>query len=272
MPVKRVMKRAPARPVEDEDNGDAPAPVKSATKKAAAPVKKAAAKKAAAPRATPAGDETETPSVRGGWTASQETIDATSPWAASLKITTQAQIVKFLGASPYAAYRRHWIDRVGVGRRAYVCLESVNRPCPLCDVGDRPQAVSAFNIALIGDDGEATVKSWDCGVKITQVLKTFANDPKVGPLSKPNLYFAVSKSETTQRQQTQTMVVPVRSRDMKEDYGVEPLDEEEIERLVRKGYTNDIVEIPRTSELQEVADEMLNEDGGSPSSGGGWGS
>ena len=257
-PTKRIVKRA-APPA---DNG---APTKRTVKKAAAP-KATAAQKAA--RRAVEGEE-EGGSLRSGWSAAQETIDATSPWAANFKPETKVQMVKFIEATPYASYRRHWIDRVGVGRRAYVCLESVSRPCPLCDVGDRPSAVSAFNIIVVGDDGEGVLKSWDCGVKVTQMLKTFSNDPKIGPLHKPSLYFAVSKTETQQRQQTQTMAVPVRARDMEEDYGVPPLSDEDIERFQGKMYTNDIVQIPRASELEEVAAEMLNEDA---PAGGGWGS
>lgn len=262
-PTKRIIKRAaPA------DNGDAP--TKRVVKKAAAPTKAAPRKASAAQKAARQVVEPEEGgSLRSGWSASQETIDATSPWAANFKPETSVQIVKFIQGTPYASYRRHWIDRVGIGRRAYVCLESLQRPCPLCDVGDRPSAVSAFNIVLVGDDGEGVLKSWDCGVKITQMLKTFSNDPKIGPLHKPSLYFAVSKTETSQRQQAQTMAVPVRARDVEEDYGVPPLSDEDIERFQGKAYTNDIVQIPRASELEEIAAEMLNEDG--PAGGGGWG-
>src|SRR4249919_3745744 len=177
MADKKVMKRRSAPPrVEDED-GQVPARATGPSKKVAGP--RAAPSKRPAPReAAPASrrvrddddDEDDGRELRSGWSAAQETIDATSPWAATFVPGTEMQIVKFLEESPYASYQRHWIQRVGTGRRPYTCLESWGRPCPLCGVGDRAGAVAAFNVAVVGDDGEAVHKSWDCAVKVTQIL------------------------------------------------------------------------------------------------------
>jgi hypothetical protein len=269
MPEKKMMKRLPA-------------PVKSVAKKVPSsggvarpngtpPVaKKVAPAKAAAPKRLTSDDEGEYDrnALREGWSAAQETIDSTSTWAVTFKPATQTQIVKFIQQMPYASFRRHWIRRVA-GMRAYVCLQSFNRDCPLCDVGDRASAVSAFNIIVCGDDGEGVLKAWECGVRITQTLKTFANDPKVGPLDKRQLYFAVSKTEASNRQQAQTMVVPARERDLQEDYGIPPLTDEDIERLLEKAYTNEVIQMNSRSELEQVADEIMNEDSGTQEKG--WG-
>jgi hypothetical protein len=269
-PVKAVSKKVVAAP---------PAPVQGASKKTVAKAAPTVAKKIAPTKAAPtrARDDddddsgTLTPAdLRSGWTAAQETIDSTSTWAVTFKPATQTQIVKFLQQMPFASFRRHWIQRVN-GRRAYTCLQSFNRDCPLCDVGDRASAVSAFNIAVCGDDGEATLRAWDCGVRITQTLKTFANDQKVGPLDKRTLYFAVSKTESTNRQQANTLVTPARERDLLEDYGIPPLTDEDIERLLEKAYTNEVIQMNTVQELQQVADEIMNEDSGTTSQGTGWG-
>jgi hypothetical protein len=143
----------------------------------------------------------------------------------------------------------------------------VGKDCPLCDVGDKPGAVMAFNVALCSDDGQATVKSWDCGVKLTQQLRTYNNDPKIGPIDKPGLYFAVSKSEATQRQQVSTMVNPVRERDLQEDWGTLPIAAPQLARLMDKCYTVDIITMPTRRDLEEVAAEITGEDTGKP-----WGS
>lgn len=210
---------------------------------------------------TPVHDpEEDAEEIRGGWGASQETIDSTSQYAQAFKTTKDTQVIKFLDAKPYASFRRHWIDRVGIGKRAYVCFQSIGKDCPLCDVGDKPGAVTAFNVALLSDDGVAAVKSWDCGVKLTQQLKTYNADPKIGPLDKPSLYFTVSKSEASQRQQVTTMVNPVRGRDLQEDYGVPPIDEAQLEKLQEKAYAADIIGMPTRRELEEVAAEMTGEE------------
>lgn len=203
--------------------------------------------------------------IRAGWGASQETIDSTSQYAQAFRPTKETQIIKILDAKPYASFRRHWVDRVGVGKRAYVCFQSIGKDCPLCDVGDKPGAVTAFNIAVCSDDGQAALKTWDCGVKLTGQLKTYNTDPKIGPLDKGTLYFAVSKTEATQRQQVTTMVNPVRARDLQEDWGVPPLDDNEMEKLLGKRYTADIITMPTRRELDEVAAEMTGEDTGGKS-------
>jgi hypothetical protein len=260
VPSKRIVKKAvaPARPAEPTPNGSP-----------AAPVKKAVAKSTAGPRPAPtpaATNDDELGDLRPGWSAAQESMDATSPYAASFRPAVGTQIIKILEPAPYASYRRHWIQRVG-GMRAYTCMESYGRPCPLCDV-DKPSHVAAFNIAVAGDGGEAVLKSWDCAVRLTQTLKSFAGDSKIGPLNKPGLYFAVSKTETQQRQQSQTLVSPVRERDLMEDYGVPPITEAQMERLMAKRYTNAIVQKPDPQELSDIAHELANED--VPGSSSGW--
>jgi hypothetical protein len=213
-----------------------------------------------APVDDPVDDDDEGTGIRGGWSASQETIDSTSNYAQAFRPTKDSQIIKILQATPYAAFRRHWIERVGIGKRAYTCLQTTGRDCPLCDVGDKPGAVTAFNVAVLADDGVAALKSWDCGVKLTQQLKTYHNDPKIGPLDKRTLYFLVSKSEATQRQQVTTMVNPVRERDLLEDYRMPPLSDEQIERLMEKAYTVEIVSMTPRHELEEIAVEITGDD------------
>jgi hypothetical protein len=205
-------------------------------------------------------DDTDGDLIRGGWSASQDTIDSTSNYAQAFRPETKAQVIKLLEGKPYASFRRHWIDRVGIGKRAYVCLQSVGKDCPLCDVGDKPGAVTAFNIAVLGDDGVPVLKSWDCGVKITQQLKTYNVDPKIGPLDKRTLYFLVSKTEATQRQQVTTIVNPTRERDLMEDYGIPPLTDDQMEALRKKCYTVDIITMTPRRELEEIAAELTGED------------
>lgn len=212
-------------------------------------------------------DEDYGEAIRGGWGASQETIDSTSNYAQVFRPETKSQVIKILEEKPYAAFRRHWIDRVGIGKRAYVCLVTVGKDCPLCDVGDKPGAVTAFNIAVLSDDGVPSHKAWETGVKLSKQLETFHKDPKIGPLHKRTLYFLVSKTEATQRQQVTTMANPVRERDLLEDYGVPPLTDDQIERLLEKCYKADIVTLTPRHELEEIAAELTGESVG----GKGWG-
>jgi len=198
------------------------------------------------------------PKLRGGWTEGQRQNEATSSFAKSFRPEEKMQAVRFLEDAPYVSYRRHWIDSVNDGgqktTRAYTCPLSLDppQPCPLCEVGDKAQAVNSFNIALIGDDGQVLVRSWDVGVRVFNVLKGYSNDPKVAPLSK--LYYLVSK--TGQKTSTQYNVVPVRAASLEEDYDVPVPEQSEFDRLER--YTADVVQIEPLRKLRELAQELTD--------------
>ena len=212
---------------------------------------------AAPPLAPPAEGETAGGGIRGGWGASQKTFDANSPFVSRFAPGTQAQIIKFLEDKPYAAYARHWVDRVtskGKSTIPVLCLESVDKDCPLCNVGDRPQAVSAFNVALLDDDGSVSLKSWDVGVKIFKILQTHHNDQKVGPLTKR--FFVVQTSGTGQ--QKSTTAYPLSAASLAEDYDIQAPSEQELKSLGL--YDASIVEIPKTKDLTEMALEISQDD------------
>jgi hypothetical protein len=167
------------------------------------------------------------------------------------------QIIKFIEDQPYANYRRHWVDRMtakGPQKRAYTCLETVGKTCPLCSIGDRPQAVSAFNVMLVGDDSQVMLKTWDVGARLFNVLKAYANDPKIGPLSKG--YFAVSK--TGAKQNTQMNVIPVRENALSEDYDITPPTAAEFKAAGK--YDASIIQIPKKTDLEEIAQEISEYD------------
>ena len=76
--------------------------------------------------------------------AARQVIDSTSSFAQAFKLTEQIQVIKFLEDDSYANYTRHWIERMtptGRANRSYNCLDNWGKPCPLCEVGDKPQAV-----------------------------------------------------------------------------------------------------------------------------------
>jgi hypothetical protein len=196
--------------------------------------------------------------LRGGWTEGQRQNEATSSFAKSFRPEEKMQAIKFLQSAPYVSYRRHWVDSVNdqgqKTTRAYTCPASLDppEPCPLCDVGDRAQAVNSFNIALIGDDGQVLHRSWDVGVRLFNVLKGYSNDPKIAPLTK--LFYLVSK--TGSKTSTQYNVSPVRAASLEEDYDVPVPDESEFERL--ELYTPGVVQIEPPKKLREIATELAD--------------
>ena len=224
-------------------------------------MKRAASKPETEPEETtteaPADEEEDSLSlptpINAGWTAGQKVMDSGSDYAQALRLEPNVQVIKFLEDAPYANYRRHWVERQtpnGLKNRAYTCLETVGRKCPLCDSGDRPQAVSAFNIVLVGDDGQVLLKTWDVGARIFNQLKAFNQDPKVGPLTKG--FFAVSK--TGRGGTSATNVLPIRPSALEQDYEVQPPSDEELASAGK--YDATIIQLPKRSELEEIALEL----------------
>ena len=196
--------------------------------------------------------------IRRGFTEGQKQMDSTSSFAQTFKPDEKSQVIKFLEKDPYASFRRHWIEsRNDSGQtinRPYTCPLSFDDPCPLCEVGDRPQAVSSFNVALIGDDGQALLRSWDVGARLFNVLKSYANDPKIGPLTKN--FFLVSK--TGKKNSTQYNVAPVRPASLQEDYDIAVPEQALIDSL--KPYTAEIIEVQPIKKLRELAAELTADD------------
>jgi hypothetical protein len=245
MPEKRVVRRRAARPKsfdgpdEPEANGD--------EEERPRPTKKAAA----------ASRDAKTKHLREGWTEGQKTMDSTSSFAASFKPEEKVKGIKFLQDGPYVSYRRHWVDTMNEQRekvtRAYTCLQTVDEDCPLCEIGQRAQAVSAFNIAECGDDGQVLLRSWDVGARLFNTLKGYANDPKIGPLTKG--FFVISK--TGKKQNTSYNVIPVKGRDLEEDYDIPVPSQDDLDGLVL--YTVEIVDIPTKKFMRELAEELVDE-------------
>ena len=215
---------------------------------------------AAAP--PPADDEAEeagTSSIRRGFSAARQVADSTSSFAQNFKLTEQIQVIKFLEEDgPYASYTRHWVERAGANgqrtSRSYNCLKNWGKTCPVCEAGDKAQAVTAFNVALIGDDGVPMLKTWDCGPKLLNILENYARDPKVAPLSKG--YFLVSKSGKGGT--TNYQITPVKAHSLVDDYDINPPTPAELEKLGL--YDSEIITMPKTKDMADIAAEIADYD------------
>jgi len=239
MPTKRAARQIPRQQDEDEDEATPP------------------------PAAADDGDEgdegddpTPTKQIRRGMSAARQVIDSTSSFAQAFKLTEQIQVIKFLEDDSYANYTRHWIERMtptGRANRSFNCLDNWGLPCPLCKVGDKAQAVVAFNIALIGDDGVATLKTFDCGPKLFGIVENYARDPKVAPLSKG--YFLASRSG--KKGTVNYQLVPIKAHSLSDDYDIDAPSPAELAAL--GVYDTDIITKPKTKDLEDIAAEVADE-------------
>jgi len=259
MPSKRPARPRPAPVPEPEYEDD---DVNTVDVEDDPKVKKARARLRATNTAAEGNGEAK-PALRGGWTEAQKQMDSTSDYAQTFKPDENTQFVKFLDDLPYVNFKRHWIERASTtpGKRnvrAYTCLKSFDgKDCPLCKIGEKPQAVAAFNIAIIGDDGQLLLKSWDAQPRIYNVLKAYSNDAKIAPLTKG--FFMVSKSGAGGRGGTvQYNISPIRASSLEEDYDVTVPDQAEFDAIER--YTPEIISVPTVKELRDLAAELADED------------
>jgi hypothetical protein len=205
-------------------------------------------------------DEDDEPRKRkssAGWNTYNKKRKTMGSFSNDLKVPDDDQIlIKFLDDEPFASFGQHWI-MTPKGLRSYTCLES---KCPLCDkLGDSPRAVGAFNVLLLEEDADPQLFVWACGPGIAQILEKKAA-AKTGPLSKE--YYAVSKTKPKGGKGATTYDIDVvRTRDLKEEWGIPPLKDHELDAFDSKMVTEDkyVRYVPR-AELNAVARTAMDDD------------
>lgn len=193
-------------------------------------------------------------SVRSGWSGYKQTKAEAGDFPENFSPDAEASLVAFLEDEPFADYRQHWIERPG--KKSWTCG---NDDCPICDVGDRPQVKVAFNVAvLVGEAWENKV--WTVGSRVAGVLENYASDKKTGPLSThdPMIYWDIRK--TGKAGKSQTSVNPVKERDLGEDWGVDPLSEEDLAAMREGMWDASAVQVHTRKQLKEIADELADGD------------
>jgi hypothetical protein len=191
--------------------------------------------------------------IKRGWGNVEQTKQADSPFAQRLKIDDKPVIVKFLEEEPYTSFRMHWVERQG--QKSFTCLSDMHpQGCPLCDAGHRPSARFAFNVALLTEDGDTTIKSYEVGPRVIDSLKNFHQDPRQGPL--PKHYWAISRSGKGPTSQTNHQMV--RDRDLEEEWNISPLTDDALEQVMKQAYDTSIVPIPNRKTLLTIAAEELD--------------
>lgn len=191
--------------------------------------------------------------IKRGWNAAESIVSADSSFAQRLKIGEDEVIVKFLEDEPYAVFRQHWIERSG--QKSFTCIADLDpKGCPLCDAGSRPSSRFNFNVALLMEDGEALIKSYEVGARVIDQLKNFSIDPRQGPLVKH--YWAISRSGKGARASTNHQMI--RERDL-EEYNLQPLDDATLASLRSQAYDASIIQIPTRKALLDVVKEDLDD-------------
>lgn len=163
-------------------------------------------------------------------------------------------LIKFLEDGPFDNYLQHWIDELK--KHSYVChddeyFDDYQDGCPLCEIGDKPKTVSLYNILDLTDPRKPKVKIWAPGVTVSDLIERLAESSKTSPINRDDLYFEVETTEKNKK--WTTTILPVKARDLEEDFEMKPLSDDEID-----GYLEDIFEDRADQTQVETYDDLVD--------------
>lgn len=198
--------------------------------------------------------------IRGGWKTFKAKKEASSDFPTDFKVELgEKYVIAILDEEPFASFRQHWIDEAPK-KKSFICLED---DCPLCDIlNDKPRVLATFNVVefvKVIEKGktiiEPLVKVWQIGTSIAEQLEGLAEDPKLGPLT--DQYWVVSK--TGKGPKTRYSINKVKERDLLDDYGIDPLTDDEFAELEEKVFDSSVIRYTDRKELKELAHDVAGD-------------
>ncbi|MFV0135468.1 hypothetical protein ACLGIH_19990 [Streptomyces sp. HMX87] len=198
------------------------------------------------------------PTSQPGWDDVDKVASAAGGGDLYLKVTENRMVIKILSAGPFDVFASHWIDEIEDGSKSVRCWGSP--ACPLCAIGDKAKRFSAcFDVVSLEDPEYPVLKVWDVGIKIARQLKEIATDEKRGPLNRSDLYFTIRKEQ--KKRSVEYTLERVKERDLDEEYGVAPLDEEALRQFQAECHEyGEKVKEPLDEEAMEEIVHMLMDD------------
>lgn len=161
------------------------------------------------------------------------------------------QVVKFLDVDPWN-YDSHWITRKG--RQSFPCI---GKGCPLCSIGNRPSQKTVYPLVNLSHPQGPLVQILEVSTSVDDQLVNL-DGGKTGPL--PRLYWALNrtpKPNPTGYAKWNYNFLPVKERDLEEDYDISlDLVEEALQSATEPDPAK-VLGTVDTKFLQEVADEAV---------------
>jgi hypothetical protein len=212
--------------------------------------------------------------IQSGWEAAIRAIDTprTRTYVKDFRFDDEPQLVKFLDSAPIASFLQYWVGS-RAGKKSFI---SPVRP----DFGNEGEVYDPVLAALrkardTKRDGQLPV-SWPSKKMAFSVvnfsldeptqqalivtistagsqLRRLNDDPKIGPLDKN--FWSLSKTGTGP--QSAYSILPIKARDLQEDWGLDP---EEADLIASRMVPQTVGDFrPATSEeLDEIAREVLD--------------
>ena len=197
-------------------------------------------------------EEDETPSskpssiIQEGWAAAKSASTKESKFATDFRFDEDVQLVKFISDQPLV-FKQHWVNRTG--KKSFIALGDTD---PLTEVGSIPSQKFAFTVLNLSDE-EPQLQLMIVGKRLCSQLEKFASDKKTGPLNRPDVYYAVSKSGTGTK--TTHTAIPVKERDLAEEWDLDPVALGEYIKTL-KPYGKEALYTSTREELAEIAREI----------------
>jgi len=186
-------------------------------------------------------------SIQTGWSAAKKAVaKSTKSFATDFKFDEDVQLVKFISDEPIV-FMQHWVNRPG--KKSFI---SIGEGDPLVEVGSVPSQKFAFTVLNLSDE-EPQVQLMIVGVRLCGQLEKLASDKKTAPLNRPDMYYAVSKTGTGTK--TSYSVVPVKERDLAEEWDIDPVAASDLIKSL-KPLGPEALHTSTKAELAEIAREI----------------
>lgn len=187
--------------------------------------------------------------IQSGWAAAKQTIAKNSKFASDFKFDDDLQLVKFISGEPLS-FLQHWVTRPG--KQSFI---DTGEDDPLRAVGSVPSQKFAFTVLNLSDPSGPTLELMTVGVRLCKQIEKLASDPKTGPLTRTDMYYAVSKSGSGTK--TTHTIVPVKERDLAEDWDIDPVATADYVKTL-KPFSPDAIYMSSKQELTEIAREIAS--------------
>lgn len=195
-------------------------------------------------------NEDETPErssvIQTGWAAARRSDSADKSFTPDFKFDEDVQLVKFLSSEPMS-FLQHWVQRPG--KKSFIGWEND----PLSRVGNKPDRKFAFTVVNLSDE-EPTVQLMIAGVRLAKQLEKLNSDKRTGPIDRPDIYWAVSKSGVGTK--TIYHIESVKERDLAQDFGIDPVAAGKLISTL-KPLGPEALRVSTSAELEEIAKEIL---------------
>ena len=186
-------------------------------------------------------------SIQTGWSAAKKAVaKSTKAFATDFKFDEDVQLVKFISDEPIV-FMQHWVNRPG--KKSFI---SIGEGDPLVQVGSIPSQKFAFTVLNLSDE-DPQVQLMIVGVRLCGQLEKLASDKKTAPLNRPDMYYAVSKTGTGTK--TSYSVVPVKERDLAEEWDIDPVAATDLIKTL-KPLGPEALHTSTKAELAEIAREI----------------